>query len=359
MKKPKITQKEAMVIAGVAGSGDETAKAWEAFMKIQKMHPLTNQAKEDAAEGYEVRLYPPEGMGKILVGVPVEDANVPAEYKTISLPPAAYAEFEIYPAKGYESSNGEMDRWLEDNNSTYKQALFEGMKYIVEVYDARFKGEKDPLSVIGCLVPLVPVAAENPLAKMVAGAVQEFSGRIEQYAGADIRKKVMWGAEKMPGILDSVKGALDYKEAIERLEKLVDKPTCNKIMTACGCACQSLYDQAALKAKELRQKYATEEEFLADFKAFDNGTLIELKGKDIIQRFSPRKLFPNMPEMRCACMLIGGLPQGTYASPTVCQCSRGFTEKRWETILGRPVKVDVVSTPIINDVEECTFIIHL
>lgn len=356
--KPKIVKKEALIIAGVAGSGDETGKAWEAFMKIQKIHPLANRV-EDGAEGYEARLYPNEGMGKILVGVAVKDVQVPAEYKVISLPPATYVEFEIYPAKGYESSNAEMDRWLEDNNSTYKQALLDGMKYVIEVYDARFKGEKDPASVVGCLVPLVPAAAENPLAKMVVDAVKEFSDRIEQYAGADIRKKVMRGGEKMQGILDPVKGAMDYKEAIERLDKLVDKKTSDKIMTACGCTCQTIFDQAALKAKELRQTYATEEEFLANFKVFDNGTRIERKGKDLIGSFSPGKLFPNMPEMRCACMLIGGLPQGTYASPTVCECSRGFTEKRWETILGRPVKVDVVSTPIINDVDECTFLIHL
>jgi hypothetical protein len=207
--------------------------------------------------------------------------------------------------------------------------------------------------------PKIIQKEENPLAKMVAGAVKEFSGRIEQFAGAEIRKKVMQGSEEMPGIMDPVKGALDYKEAIERLDRLADKSTCNKIMTACGCACQSIYDQAALKAKEMRQTYTTEEEFLDNFKAFDNGTRIERRGKDLVQCFAPGKMFPNMPGLRCACMLIGGLPEGTYASPTVCECSRGFTERRWETILGRPVKAEVVSTPIISNVTKCTFIIHL
>lgn len=188
---------------------------------------------------------------------------------------------------------------------------------------------------------------------MVTGAVKEFSDRIEQYAGAEIRKKVMRGGEEMPGIMDPVKGALDYKEAIERLEKLVDKPTCNKIMTACGHTCQSIYDQEAIKAKKLRQQYATEAEFLANFKKFDNSTRIELKGKDLLQRFKPGEMFPHLPEMRCACMLIGGLPKGTNASPTVCECSRAFTEKRWQTILGRPVKVEIIDTPIISGGDEC------
>ena len=195
--------------------------------------------------------------------------------------------------------------------------------------------------------------------EMVAGAVKEFSGSIEQYAGAEVRKKVMKGVENMAGIGNPAKGALDYKTAVERLEKLVDKPTCNKIMSACGGTCQSTYDQAVYKAKELRQKYATEEEFLADFKEFDNGTRIERKDNKLIQTFAPGKMFANAPGLRCACMLIGGLPKGVYASPTVCECSRAFTQKRWETILGRPVEVEIVSTPIIDNTDECKFIIHL
>jgi hypothetical protein len=194
------------------------------------------------------------------------------------------------------------------------------------------------------------------LKDMVAGAVKELSQRIEQYAGPEARQKVMQGNEEMQGYLDPVKGALDYKNAIDRLDSLVDKKTCTKIMTACGCACQSLFDQNAQKAKEKRQRYATEAEFLANFRSFDNDTMVELKGKDIIQRYKPSNLFPGM---RCACMLIGGLPAGTYASPTVCECSRAFTERRWQTILGRPVKAEVVSTPIINDTDECKFVIHL
>ena len=354
--KPKMVKKEALLIAGISGAGDETAKAWDAFRKLDELNPLKNKAGEGR---YEIRMYPAEGPGEVHVGMPVKDTNVPAEYKVVAMPASLYADFEIYPARGYESSNTAMDKWLYENAATYKEVLFNGKHYAIEVYDNRYKGDKDPNSVVGILVPIAPVGAENPLIKMVADAVKEFSQRIEQYAGVEIRKKVMRGGEEMQGILDPVKGALDYKDAIDRLNKLVDAQTCNKIMSACGCACQSIYDQSALKAKETRQQYTTEEEFLANFEVFDNGTQIERKGKDLIQHFSPAKLFPNIPGIRCACMLIGGLPEGTNASPTVCECSRAFTEKRWETILGRPVKAEVVSTPIINGGDECVFIIHL
>jgi predicted transcriptional regulator YdeE len=152
--KPKILKKEAFIVAGVTGGGDETAKAWEAFMKMDKVNPLKNKAGE---EGYEIRMYPAEGPGEVHVGMCVKDARVPAEYRTISLPASQYAEFEIYPSKGWESSNAAMDKWLYENAGVYKEVLLGGKHYAIEVYDQRYKGDKDPASVVGILVPIVRV----------------------------------------------------------------------------------------------------------------------------------------------------------------------------------------------------------
>jgi predicted transcriptional regulator YdeE len=96
---PKIFTREALFIAGVTGSGDETGKAWEAFMKLDKINPLKNKVSE---EGYEIRMYPSgKGPGEVHVGMQVRDARVPKEYKVFSLPASLYAEFEIYPSNGY------------------------------------------------------------------------------------------------------------------------------------------------------------------------------------------------------------------------------------------------------------------
>jgi hypothetical protein len=192
--------------------------------------------------------------------------------------------------------------------------------------------------------------------EIVAGAAREFSKRVEQYAGPEIRNKVIQDGGNLPDIFDPVKGALDYKEAIDRLDKLVDKTACGKILMGCGHTCQSLYDRTAAEVKTVRRQYATEEEFMANLRPFNASFRFERKGKDLVQHFSPRKFASRK---RCDCPLIGGLPEGVYASPKVCQCSRGFTQQRWEIILGRPVEVEVVSSPIINGSEDCTFIIHL
>ena len=151
---PKIMSKKAFLVAGVTGSGDETGKAWDALRKIQKLYPLKNQVGE---AGYEIRMYPAERPGEVHVGVAVKDARVPAEYKVVSLPASTYAEFVIYPSKGYESSNTEMNKWLSDNAGIYKEALINGKHFAIEVYDKRYKGDKDPTSVVGCLVPIVSV----------------------------------------------------------------------------------------------------------------------------------------------------------------------------------------------------------
>ena len=152
---PKIISKKALLIAGVSGSGDETGKAWEAFMKLNKINPLKNQVGE---EGYEIRMYPGgEGPGEVHVGVQVKDARVPSEYKVVSVPAFLYAEFEIYPSKGYGSSNAAMNKWLSDNQKVYKEGRLGDKGFAIEIYDKRYKGEKDPVSMVGILVPIVSV----------------------------------------------------------------------------------------------------------------------------------------------------------------------------------------------------------
>lgn len=152
--KPRIFSSEPLLIAGVTGSGDETGKAWEAFTKLDKINPLQNKVSD---KGYEIRMYPGgKGPGEVHVGMQVNDARVPKEYKVISLPASLYAEFIIYPSKGWESSNAEMDEWLSENVDKYKQKYIDDMAYAIELYDERFKGIDNPESEVPILVPIVP-----------------------------------------------------------------------------------------------------------------------------------------------------------------------------------------------------------
>jgi predicted transcriptional regulator YdeE len=350
---PKIINKEAFLMAGVAGGGDETGKVWQTYMKLEKINPLKNQVGEF---GYEVRMYPgEEGPGKVFVGVQVKDSNVPKEYKLFFVPAATYAEFEIYPARGYESSNAEMSKWLEDNAGTYRQALLDGMHYGIEVYDQRFKGNDNPESVVGFLEPIVKVEPGFDITQMVTGPMEELSGRIEQYAGAEVKKKVMKGKDEIIAARDPVKGALWMKEAIDRLDASTTPEKCKQIMTACGRSCNTVNHKDTEEARELRLLCASEEDFLAMTEPPGNGVRYEKDGDILIQYYTPGKYRKGL---RCYCSLINGLPDGVNASPTYCQCAQAFTEKHWEYVLGRPVKVELGKTAITWS-DECKFIIHL
>jgi len=353
---PKIAIKEPMIIAGVAGSADETGKAWEAFMEIQKMHPLKNQAGE---EGYEIRLYPKEGMGKIHVGVRVQNPSVPAEYRVFVLPAAAYAEFEIFPSKGYESSNEEINEWLANNAGKYKQALLNGMKYAIEVYDKRYKGDKDTSSVVGILVPIEKADPNHApdLVEMMAGPIREIGGQIKQFAGEAMSKKVMQGSEEMLAAADPVKCSLWVQEAMDRLDKLTDKKTREQIMTACGRKCHSMNPQITEEMKARRLEAASEDVFLATVLEPRHGTgaRYERRGDTLIQYYTPRQYSKGL---RCYCSLMRSLPEGVTASSTYCECARAFVQEQWERVLGRQVKVELGETAITGS-DECRFVIHL
>jgi hypothetical protein len=356
--KPKIFSKESFLVAGITGSGDETGKVWEAFMKLNKINPLENKVGE---EGYEVRLYPAEGPGKIHIGVQVKDSNVPKEYKLFFVPAAIYAEFEIYPSKGYESSNTEMSKWLQENANTYKEAFLDGMHYAIEVYDKRYKGDKDTASVVGIWMPIVPAVPENNMLQMVLGPIEEISGRIEQFAGAAVSKKVMQGKDEMLAAKDPVKGALWMKEAIDRLDKLADKKTCEKIMAACGRSCNAMNSKDTEEALQMRNMCATEEDYLDKFLTSPgNGARCERDGDILILYYTPREYGKSKygKGIRCYCSLVQALPEGVNASPTYCQCSRAFVQAHWERVLGRPLKVELGKTAITGS-DECQFIIHL
>ncbi len=353
--KPKIIQKGAMLIAGVAGSGDETAKAWETLAKIQKMNPLKNQAGET---GYEVRMYPGEGPGKIHVGVQVKDAGVPAEYKIFFIPAATYAEFEIYPAKGYESRNAEMSKWLEDNAETYQPGRADGMLYGIEVYDKRYKGEKDPKSAVGFWQPITPAGAPFKLIDMIAGPLGELGGHIEELAGAEAREKAMAGRDEILAEFNPAKTAVWMRGVMNRLEGLAGKKTCEKMMTACGKSCNKVNHKDTEECRQMRSMCATEEDYIEKFVMSPgpgNGVRYEREGKTLIQYYTPGKYKPGL---RCYCSLVNALPANMNISTTYCQCARSFTQSHWEAALGRPVKVELGPTALTG-ADECKFTIHL
>jgi hypothetical protein len=189
-----------------------------------------------------------------------------------------------------------------------------------------------------------------------ARRIEEIGRNIEKFAGAKVREKVMEGSEKAAATKDRRQVALWVKQAMDRLDAATTPVKCKQIMAACGHNCIAHNSHMALAIKARRQKYPTEEEFLkAEAKKPVKGTRIELRGIMLVQYYTPHTY--STPR-RCFCGLMFALPEDVNASPTYCQCSRGFVEKYWESALGRPVLVEVEGTALTG-ADECKFIIHL
>ena len=130
MVQPIIIKKDKLPISGFTGDGSQTGKVWEDFDSAYKSKPFI-KAEE---HGYEIRFYDGEKSvqkGKdIHVGFLTNDPDTVEGFSTIILPSAEYAVFDVYVAKGYDSGNSEMDKWLKDNASTYKQMLMDGVGHV-------------------------------------------------------------------------------------------------------------------------------------------------------------------------------------------------------------------------------------
>jgi hypothetical protein len=193
------------------------------------------------------------------------------------------------------------------------------------------------------------------MGEMEVGMIRGFGGNVEQFAGEAVREQVVAGSEAIAS-LDPAGVAAWMKQAMERLDALVDEPTRVRIMEACGAKCASINSSSAKEAKARRDKCASVDEFLeAEVKDPIKGTRLERDGDTLYQHYTPRLYTPSL---RCYCALLYALPEHETASPTYCHCSRAFVKRFWETVLERPVEVEVVYSALRGH-DECKFAIRM
>lgn len=151
---PKIISRDGLFVAGLTGDGAKTGEVWNDFDNQYNGKPFP---KADEC-GYEIRFWDgekPAVHGKdIHVGFLTENAGNIDGFTTVALPAAEYAVFDVYVAKGYDSGNAEMDKWLADNSAQYKQLMIDGVAFVVECYNKKFKGGDKPDSVVEIWIPV-------------------------------------------------------------------------------------------------------------------------------------------------------------------------------------------------------------
>lgn len=194
------------------------------------------------------------------------------------------------------------------------------------------------------------------MGKSTVGMIEEFSGQVERIAGKAARDQVMTGSERITAKTKDAEVARWMKGAIHRLDELVPEENRIGIMAKCGTNCARVNGAVIERAWARRQKYRSEEEFLAaELKKPVAGTRLERSDGVLHQFYTPRAF--SRP-MRCYCALAKGLPEDETMSSTYCRCSEAFVKTMWEHTLGRPVEVKIVRSALAGS-DECEFEIRL
>jgi predicted hydrocarbon binding protein len=188
------------------------------------------------------------------------------------------------------------------------------------------------------------------------GMIESIEHCIDLLAGETVRKTVMEGSDKITEKTDKKKIAMFVKTAMERLDATVNEETRFRIMENCGYVCAKINRRAVERFVARRKKFDTLDEFLeAEQRKPATGTRLERHGEIVYQFYTPQSY--TRP-VRCYCGLLSGLPADEKVSLTYCYCSKGFVEKVWEAILGKPVKVDLLQS-VVSGAQECKFAIYL
>ncbi len=187
-------------------------------------------------------------------------------------------------------------------------------------------------------------------------AIEALGINVEHFVGKSIKEKVMAGSERLTQKSSPAEIASWLKGAMMRLDKLVPKAKRARIRENCGYACAEVNKGTLARGKAKRKKFRTLDEFLAaEQKKSLTGTRLEKKGDVLFWYFIPHTFSRSM---RCFCALMKGLPEDQTISPTYCLCSKGFVQKYWEGIVGRPLAVDLLES-CLSGAQECKFVIHL
>jgi hypothetical protein len=216
----------------------------------------------------------------------------------------------------------------------------------------------------------------------------KFANGLEQVAGEGIREQVMAGSEGLSA--DSGRQqVIDWsRQAMARLDALVDLEGRKEVMT--GCACQYPKDQLQgikrtfAETQDLDRAHRMLQEqfeaFLEDTLQLSDELVQEVvargwgaagvkKGNTIIATKIPKSGFlleymnETDPEKKrqhyCHCPRVRDLLKTQDSiSTTYCYCGAGFYKGIWEEILGEPVEVELLQSVLKGD-DVCQIAIEL
>lgn len=197
------------------------------------------------------------------------------------------------------------------------------------------------------------------MTKKDAEMIDSIGRTVGELAGEEVRRKFLEGSDKVvqaPATGSAQPLSLWLKDAIARLDSLIDEPTRVRVMEACGARCAQINKRSIDAFVRRRQKCKSIDEYLAaEEQKPSRGTRLERQGTTLHFYYSPDTFRAGL---RCYCSLWRGLPAAAKVSATYCHCSNAFVAKLWEAVLGKAVRVELLQS-CISGARECKFAVHL
>ena len=216
----------------------------------------------------------------------------------------------------------------------------------------------------------------------------KLSGALDDTSGEAVRRQVMEGCEELSEDTPSEEVIAWSRDAMVRIDTLLDEDTGKEIMTRCACHYPSgqLQDVRLLFQKTgdvdavlevlrdrftsfLRDVLGAEEELIRDILDRGWGLAGNREGNTVVATKIPKSGFlleymnesdpVKKRQLYCHCPRIRNvIESGEMISPTYCYCGAGFYKDIWERILSKPVDVEIRKS-LLNGDDVCSFAVHL
>lgn len=174
--------------------------------------------------------------------------------------------------------------------------------------------------------------------------IERFVENVKRFTKGSAKKKLLQAGEAYRGLTSRGQKTIAIHDMMELLDRDVPKETRQELMESCGRKCIS--DGTLKKALRLQNQADDFDGLLALLnKANIGGGLLSRQG-DVI----------HAEYRRCYCGAVNKTK--TRFSPTYCHCSCGWYRQLFESLLNRPVRVELLGS-IIQGNDSCRFKIHI
>ncbi|MBN1139536.1 MAG: hypothetical protein JXM73_23370 [Anaerolineae bacterium] len=174
-----------------------------------------------------------------------------------------------------------------------------------------------------------------------AGVFQE---NVESWLQGAARDELVRDCEAYATLKTPAQKARRIRDMVDVLDREVDAETRRTIMQACGRRC--IGAGTLEKAMRIAQQARDLDDLLARLNAMHiGGGHLQREGKAIHAAYD-----------RCYCGSVNKIKEPLSA--TYCLCSCGWYQQLFETLLDRPVEVELLGSIAHGD-ERCRFLIHI